>query len=271
MILRITAVAIGGLLLMAITACTGGRTYPTNLPDSAYNLGAMALQQSDVPASLHESQLAQHEYDNAAWAKVLNASAPAATQKDLTDNIGRVRGWVTAFQASQYQKVFAITAISTLYTTVAKAEQQLAGYCGVPSSKPAPPASDRFVVPKIGDQATGFFVTVNNTQGQQFIDTTICFRTGRILHAIQSTGLPGTEDVAAAIGLAQAMLQHVNDAFDGKIPPTTPTPVITPPPSPGAASPSAAAGASATPAAGTPAAGSTAATASPPASATATP
>ena len=173
--------------------------------------------------------------------------------------------------------------ISTLYTNVDKAEKGAAGYCGVPAQDAAPANTARFSVPKLGDEATGFFVTEQRADAsgnpQTFTDTTLCFRTGRILHAVQTTSVPGAEDIATTVRLAQAMLGHVNDTFDGIIPTPSPTSSVTPPASAsaeasGTASPGGTAAAngtatgSATPVPGTAPAGS----ATPvPASTTATP
>jgi hypothetical protein len=56
----------------------------------------------------------------------------------------------------------------------------------------------------------------------QLLETTVCFRTGRIVHAVIQQGLDGTQDIPLNVRLAQKMLIHINDAFDGKSP--TPEP-----------------------------------------------
>jgi len=280
MLFRVTAAGLGCLLLITTAAaCGNGRTYSTTKADASYNLGAMALRQSDVPSGLAE-QAVVHDYDNAAWAKIMGATDATAETKDLTDNVGRVRSYVAAFSAPQIQKVYEVIGISTLYTTVDKAEKQIAGYCGVPATAAAPAAAARFSVPKIGDEATGFFVTEQRADAsgnpQTFTDTTLCFRTGRILHAVQTTSVPGAEDIATTVRLAQLMLGHVNDTFDGIIPPPTPTSSVTPPASASAGA-SGTASASGTPQAGagstTPVPGTapTGSTTPVPASVTATP
>ncbi|MCZ2109563.1 MAG: hypothetical protein LC118_08340, partial [Dehalococcoidia bacterium] len=110
------------------------------------------------------------------------------------------------------------------------AEKQYA--CDVPVADGTP--MDPFVVPKLGNHSSGFFVSQDRGGGQSFTDTTFCFRTGRILHVVQQTSLPGVEDVALNVRLAQTMLQHVNDAFDGKKAPAeqpssaTPEPTVVP-------------------------------------------
>lgn len=234
MLFRICTAGLGCLLLVAAaSACGSSRSYPTSEPDASYNLGAMALQQNDMPTGLQEQDVV-HDYDNAAWAKIMGASDEAAETKDLTDNVGRVRSYVAAFSAPEIRKIYEVISISTLYTNVTKAKQQAAGYCGVPSTNAAPDPSSRFSVPKMGDQSSGFFVTEQRADAsgnpQTFTDTTLCFRTGRILHVVQTTSVPGAEDIATTVQLAQAMLGHVDDTFDGIIPTPTPTSSVTPPP-----------------------------------------
>jgi len=285
MAFRITAAGLACLLLIAVAAaCGNGRSYTTTKADSSYNLGAMALQQNDMPSGLAEQQVI-HDYDNNAWAKIMGATDEAAEAKDLTDNVGRVRSYVSAFSAPEIQKIYEVIGISTLYTTVDKAEKQAAGYCGVPAADAAPADTARFSVPKLGDEATGFFVTEQRADAsgnpQTFTDTTLCFRTGRILHAVQTTSVPGAEDIATTVRLAQAMLGHVNDTFDGIIPTPSPTSSVTPPASASAeASGTAAASGTPQPGAGstTPAPGTAATGTAPtgtttpvPAGATATP
>ncbi|MGH2631854.1 MAG: hypothetical protein ACRDG3_00465 [Tepidiformaceae bacterium] len=261
MLFRLSAAGLGCLLLVTtLAACGNSRSYPTASADASYNLGAMSLQEHDMPTGLQE-QAVVHDYDNAAWAKIMGATDEAAEAKDLTDNVGRVRSYVSAFSAPEIQKIYEVIGISTLYNNVAKAQAQAAGYCGVPATDAAPDPSTRFSVPKMGDQATGFFVTEQRADAsgnpQTFTDTTLCFRTGRILHAVQTTSVPGAEDIATTVRLAQAMLGHVNDTFDGIIPTPTPTSSVTPPAS-------ASAGASGTvPASGTATGSETAAAGTP--------
>ena len=52
----------------------------------------------------------------------------------------------------------------------------------------------------------------------EFIDTTVCFRTGRIVHVVSDTWVNGTEDVATTIRAAYDLLDHVNDAYAGTTP-----------------------------------------------------
>ena len=49
--------------------------------------------------------------------------------------------------------------------------------------------------------------------------TTVCFRTGRIVHVVQEAAVPGLEDIGSSLRTARLMLAHVDDSFDGKAPP----------------------------------------------------
>jgi len=42
----------------------------------------------------------------------------------------------------------------------------------------------------------------------------VCFRTGRLVHAVTQGGLEGTQDPELSIALARRMLERVNEAFD---------------------------------------------------------
>lgn len=218
MYLRATAITFGVLLLLAIAGCGNGKTYTSTKGDDQYDLGAMALRTEDVPAGLEEVPLEDHAFDNERWAGLFGQEDPANKQKQLEAQ-GRLTGFVTAFSTPQLARVLAVTSISTLYTTEAAAKESADKYaCGVPIDDTAP--TTNFAVPKLGDGATAFLAEETQGQGQTVVQTTFCFRTGRILHAIQQTSIPGTEDVALSVRLAQRMLGHVNDAFDGKATPT---------------------------------------------------
>lgn len=215
--------ALGGLVLaLTLSACDSGRSYPVNKDDGDYNLAAMALHQEDLPAGFEAGQLDQPEYDNTQWVDVYDPQDPDAKLAQL-ESQGRLRGYVSAFQPAELGRVFGITAVSTLYTDADLAERSAREFgCGLPVDDKV--ATTPFEVPKIGDGASGFFIRNQGSNGLTTIDTNVCFRTGRVLHAIQQTGLPGTEDVGLAVRLAQRWLTRVNDAFDGKAVEATPAP-----------------------------------------------
>lgn len=211
------AVLATGLLAAALflTACGGGSSYPADRRDDAYDLAAMRLRPADLPTGFEETDLAQHEYDNADWVKVTGARDEDARKAQL-DAQGRLRAYVTVYEPKQLGRVFSINAISTLYTDANKADQSAVKFlCGTPTDETA--LTEPFPSPSLGDQSVGFLVPPTGPERNPPIsETTLCFRTGRILHAITLTGLAGTEDVALSVKLAQRMLSRVDDAFAGR-------------------------------------------------------
>lgn len=230
MALRALALLLVSIPLLA--ACDQGRDYPSDKGDGDYDLAAMALQESDMPKDFVGQEIdAQVDpgspcptsdlacFDNTVWAnKVFDTDDPEAKASQLEAQ-GRLINHVVAFSPPSLGKILSVTAVSTLYTNDTSAEDAINRFaCGLPikESEPLTP----FDTPKIADQSSGFFVSQDNGNGVTFVDTTICFRTGRIVHALQQTSIPGVEDIAAAIRLSERWLGHVNDAFDGKPAPT---------------------------------------------------
>jgi hypothetical protein len=217
--MRLRALALLLVSIPVLAACDSGREYPSNKGDADYDLAAMALQESDMPKDFTQQDIQEPAFDNERWAnEVFAADDPAAKAAQL-DAQGRLTNHVVAFTPPGLGKVLSVTAVSTLYTNDSSAEESINRFaCGLPikESEPLTP----FVTPKIADQSSGFFVSQDNGNGVTFVDTTICFRTGRIVHALQQTSIPGVEDIAAAIRLSERWLGHVNDAFDGKPAPT---------------------------------------------------
>ncbi|MBI2766183.1 MAG: hypothetical protein HYX53_09760 [Chloroflexi bacterium] len=214
-----TAVAV-----VLFSACGSGRSYSTNLDDDKYDLGAMGLDAGDVPNGMVE-QLAK-SFDNAEWAAVVGQDDPEAKQAQL-DAQGRLKAYVKLFTredpSSQLAKALSITSQSTLYADVKTAQESTRTYCGLLVDETGP--VETFGVPKLGDESAGFFITTADPQAGTRVDTTVCFRTGRIVNAVVQTGFNGSQDVALSVRLAQRMLVRVNLAFDGKAPPSEePTP-----------------------------------------------
>jgi len=209
------------LLLLSIpvlAACNSGRTYPSNKGDDEYDLAAMALRETDMPRGFTAQPIDDASFDNERWAnEVFDTSDPEAKQAQL-DAQGRLTNHVAAFAPPGLGKILSITAVSTLYTNEKAAEEAIDRFaCGLPIDEKTPLTP--FITPKIADQSTGFFVSQDSGSGLTFIDTTMCFRTGRIVHAFQQTSLPGVEDIAAAVRLADRWLVHIDAAFDGKAEP----------------------------------------------------
>jgi hypothetical protein len=220
------AFALGAVLVLGSTACKSSRTY-ANKADDGYDLAAMSLSPADLPAGFDDAGLPDHVFDNQQWADVLGAADPAAKQAQL-DAQGRIKAYVSVFQAQSLGRILSITSISTLYKDAQSATDSAKQYaCGIPIDDKTP--LDSFAVPTLGDQSAGFLTIQDRGNGQSFTDTNFCFRTGRIVHVVQQTSIPGVEDIALSVRLANVMLQHVNDSFDGK---RTAADVPTPAPAP---------------------------------------
>jgi len=254
------------IVLLAVTllftACSSGSKYPTNRPDSSYDLQAMSLAQEDLPAGYLQQD--QRIFNNQDWAGVVgNPNAdPASTQKKL-DAEGRITGAATIYSwdnpSEHLGKPYQIATQSTLYKTAADASTALKQVCDLPIDQ-TNPLSD-FKVSGLGDESTGFMSTSQVQGFGDSVDTAICFRTGRVIHAVVQSGLDGTQDVALDYRLAQKMLARVQDAFNGKTTGTRPPAGGSSPSSnggSGSSSPTPAPAGSATPApAGSPATGGT--------------
>ena len=216
MLMRTTALLLGAMLLFS--ACDSGRNYPEK-GDDQYDLKAMALTAADLPAGFTEQDLGEGDFDNAAWAEFFGVDDIEAKQAQL-DAQKRVKSRVSSFAPDELGKLFHITAISTLYENPESATDSAAKFaCGLPIDDKQPLSP--FSVPTIGQGANGFFVDTQTESGLHLVDTTICFRTGRVLHSIQQTSLPGTEDIALAVRLAEKMKDHVDAFYDGRIPAST--------------------------------------------------
>lgn len=228
MFLRLSAAVLAGLVLVAVAGCTSSRTYSTNRADKDYDLAAMALTQQEMPGNLAPAVLTEHEYTNTAWvttlrnAQILDPSGDQAKQAQQLDTEGRIRNWVSVYSPSTLQRIIGVTTVSTLYKTADQANKAMsAELCGLPLA--AAQQTAPLAVPKLADATSGFQTVA--TGG--LVNSTLCIRTGRILHAIQETNVPGTEDFASLIQMGQDMVTRVNGVFDGKIK-GTPVPTAAP-------------------------------------------
>jgi hypothetical protein len=210
-------------LALVFAAC-GGKHYATDKNDDEYDLEAMELRNADLPDGILLSQ--GDTFDNKDWAQVVGADDPDVTEKAL-DRQGRLRGHVAFYTwenpVEHLGRIISVTAQSTLFVDEAAASDSLTGHnngdglCGLLIDKKDFP--EEFTVPSIGDQAIGLRVVQDQQNFGKSVDTVICFRTGRIVHGIQQSGLEGTEDVAQAVKLAQSMLKRIDNALAGKADP----------------------------------------------------
>lgn len=214
----VLALLAAGLLL---TACDQGRDYPTNRGDGDYNLEAMALTESDLPAGFTQGD--GFEFSSDEWAQLFDTDDADATVRQLEAQ-GWLRNWVTEATPASFGRVLNIRSISTLYADESAAKESTEKFaCGLPVSlsvplKPFNRLQDQSIVPKIGEQTNGFFVDENiDAAGTTLTYTTVCFRTGRIVHVIQEGALPGLEDIADSLRMADVMLKHVDAAYDAPV------------------------------------------------------
>lgn len=218
--MRIPVAILAASLVATLAASCGGdgRSYPAGRSDSDYDLRAMALKVDDLPRGFTQTEITQPpgspgQFDNERWSLIIN-SDEADTLLSQLEAQGRLNNFVSAFGPSGLGPVLAVTSVSTLYTDVEAARASVERFvCGLPLETTV--ALEGFSVPTVGDGASGFFVRQSDGQGQPtFVDTTICFRTGRVIHAIQQTSVAGTEDIALGVRLAERMLARIDAAFD---------------------------------------------------------
>ena len=218
------------LTALALAACSQGRDYPSNLEDDAYALEAMALTDADIADGM--ATIGGTQLDNEQWARMFNPADQQELNARLNqlDAQGRVSGFAT--QYAWYEpnaqslrdtilphpgRPHLFTVQSTLYTEEHFAIDSTSTLCGIQANDKDP--VEEFKVPKIADQSAGFYSIGQLGDFGKLIETTVCFRTGRIVHAVVQQGLDGTQDIGLSVRLAHKMLKRVNDAFDGKAPP----------------------------------------------------
>jgi hypothetical protein len=205
-------IALGGLFLVA---CDSGDKYHSNLGDEDYRLEEMALRQGDLPAGFQQGEGFSFSVEE--WAEVFGSDDPEATARQLEAQ-GWLRNWVTESVPARFGKTLNVRSVSTLYTNEQAASESTAKFaCGLPVGLNV--QLDPFIVPKMGEESNGFFHEERiDEQGTTLVYTTVCFRTGRIVHVVQEASLPGLEDIGSSVRHARTMLNHVDDAFENPSP-----------------------------------------------------
>jgi hypothetical protein len=202
------AILLMGTVVLAV-GCAEERSYPETLADDAHNLGAMSLQGEDLPAGFEKQS--PGEFANEAWAAIMDEEDVEARLRQLEAQ-GRLRNYVSLFGPRGLGPVLGVTAISTLYADAGAAERSLREYaCGLPID--ATVQLEPLLVPALGDGTSGFLVRQFEDGAPTFVDATICFRTGRVVHAIQTTSLTGAQDIAFLVRLAERMKARTDVAF----------------------------------------------------------
>jgi len=203
----------------------GSRDYTTDFDDGALNLEAMALTDGDMPERGLQ-RLVGDTFTNEEWANAFEAQVPLAdsAQKQVQlDAQGRVLGYLALFTWDEpiqhLGRTQQIESHSVIYIDEDAASNAMKFHaCGLLIADDQ--QLDQFEVPKLATESTGFFFETTIDPLGKFVDTVICFRTGRVLHAIVANGLDGTQDSEINIALARRMLSYVNAAFDGEEPET---------------------------------------------------
>jgi hypothetical protein len=201
----------------------GSREYATEFADDDLNLEAMALTDDDMPERGLQ-RLIGDTFTNAEWANAFEAQVPLAeaAQKQIQlDAQGRVVGYLALFTWDEpiqhLGRTQQIESHSTIYIDEDSASNAMKFHaCGLLIADDQ--QLDQFEVPRIATESTGFFYETTVDPLGKFIDTVVCFRTGRVLHAVVANGLDGTQDSELSIDLARRMLSYVNAAFDGEEP-----------------------------------------------------
>ncbi|MDW8047240.1 MAG: hypothetical protein RMK15_08185 [Chloroflexota bacterium] len=196
----------------------GGVRYPLDLPDEAHDLEAMALREEDMPDAGLRRQFAD-SFDNEEWAAAFEnvvGDVDAERRRIQLESQGRIRGFVAAFGWDEpirhLGKVQAIESTSTLYRDAEAASLAIRrSACGLLISDAE--SLEPFEVPHLADEAAGFFRYHEDDTLGTYVETVVCFRTGRLVHAVTQGGLDGTQRVELSIELARKMLSRVNEAF----------------------------------------------------------
>lgn len=211
----------------ALTQDDDSSGYPTGHPDEEYDLEAMQLRNVDLPSGIMRAE--GDGFDNDEWAQLLAPDDPDPAKNQLAAQ-GRVRNQVSYFTwdnpVEHLGEVLSVTSQSTLYVDEDTAHESIRGLCGLLLDERNP--LKEFAVPGLGDESTGFQMSTPNDTFGSTLETVICFRTGRVVHAVSQSGLRGTDDIALSVRLAERMLRRVDETFDGKaVPLDSPVPTET--------------------------------------------
>lgn len=212
-------------------ACGGGdgRSYDVDLPDDDYDLAAMQLVDADMPEEGIKA-FVNDVYSNEDWAAIAvqqGLTTDAEQKRIQFEAQGRVSGYLSFFTwddpFEHFGKIQSVESHSTLYKDVDSASEAISlRACGllIADDKPLDPVE----VPSLADESAGFthsdeFIVAEQLSFGTSVETVVCFRTGRIVHAVVQSGLDGTQDLALAVEMARRKLEYVNAAFDGEDPP----------------------------------------------------
>jgi len=200
------AVFVGGLIFLAILGACGDDGYPADLRDADYDLAAMAIQDGDVAGYVKDGD---STYSNDEYSLLFDTDVPESKKRQL-DARGRVSNFMSFFSQEpldDFARPVIFYTSSTLFEDTTAASDSVRTDCGLPIDDRIP--LEEFGIIKIGDESSAF----TNRETDLFSHVSVCFRTGRVVHAVVLRGPTGTEDIAMSVRLAQQMLERVDEAF----------------------------------------------------------
>ena len=201
--------------LVFLAACAGDEEeFATDLPDDAFPLEDMLIALDDLPLAMENANT--NTFDNPEWAQLFDVENLRGKLNQLEAR-GRITAAVREFS---WKEPFAhlggpafITVQSTLYADVESAEDSMSLYCGTLVDERSVTDYTDFWVANIGDGAEGFIIGQPTTEIGRLVETVVCFRTGRIVHAVAQNGLEGTEDIALGVRIATRMYERIRTVF----------------------------------------------------------
>ena len=206
---------LAALGLVLLTACAAEQEFAPDLPDDAYPLEEMLLSLDDLPIAMDSETT--NTFDNGDWAELFNVDNLRAKRNQLEAR-GRVTGAVREFS---WNETFThlggpalITMQSTLYADVEAASDSMSLFCGTLVDEPTATDVTEFWVATIGDGVQGLILGEQTEEIGRLVETVVCFRTGRVVHAVLLNGLDGTEDIALTVRIARRMYEHVRTVFE---------------------------------------------------------
>ncbi len=215
--------AVVTLVLVVVANDDDDEAFPDR-DDGDYDLEAMRLRDQDMPAGFEWTQSV--EFDNERWRQLFFAQEdledPELIEQELEAKLrqleaeGRIRNLLSVYESEDLGRTLGIFSVSTLYTDDAAASESLTLFCGLPVDTSRNLEVRKIDLPRVGDESSGFIAAGVMSP---YSDTTFCFRTGRVVHAVSLSSLPGVEDIGLAVRLAEHMEERVEAFYDGEEPP----------------------------------------------------
>lgn len=217
------SLAVSGALLGA--GCQDGdRSYASERDDDDYDLAAMQLTQTDMPFDAMELSVTD-AFGNEEWAQLFTTRDPLLDVEQKLIQLeaqGRIQGHLSVFTwddpTRNLGKILQVESHATLFEDAEAASDAMrTRACGLLINDDRP--LDPFDVPEVADESAGFFHESDIGMLGTAVDTVVCFRTGRLVHAILQNGLDGTQSIDKTVALAERKLEYVDAAFEGQDPP----------------------------------------------------